>query len=115
MRHRPPGFYLAAFAAAAACGCRSPQPVPAAHHGPPAVAFRDVTVEAGIDFQHVNGATGRKYMPETMGSGCAFVDFDNDGKLDILLVNGDYWPGQHGSGHPTLKLYRNLDGHRFED
>jgi len=45
----------------------------------PAVRFTDVTAAAGIRFHHVNGAEGNKYMPETMGSGCAFIDYDNDG------------------------------------
>ena len=48
----------------------------------------DVTRQAGITFVHHNGATGRKYLPETMGSGSAFLDFDGDGDQDLLLVNG---------------------------
>ena len=55
----------------------------------PAIEFKDVTSEAGIDFVHRNGATGEKYLPETMGSGCAIFDFDNDGWLDVLLINGN--------------------------
>ena len=47
----------------------------------------------GIDFQHNSGAFGAKYLPETMGPGCAFLDYDGDGWLDILLVNGCDWPG----------------------
>jgi hypothetical protein len=96
-------------------GCRGKEPVvsptPA---GPPPVVFEDVTAAAGIDFVHENGAAGRKYMPETMGSGCAFLDHDNDGRLDILLINSDRWePG--GPPRPTMKLYRNVDGRRFND
>jgi hypothetical protein len=52
------------------------------------VRFVDVTERAGIRFRHTNGAFGKKWLPETMGSGCAFIDFDNDGWLDILFVNG---------------------------
>lgn len=57
-------------------------------------------------------------MPETMGAGCAFLDFDNDGRLDILFVNGSPWPDQPlpaGDQRPTLKLYRNVDGKHFSD
>jgi hypothetical protein len=97
----------------AGCGPK-PEANPPPPAAPPAVSFKDVTAEAGISFTHVNGATGKKYMPETMGSGCAFLDYDNDGKLDILLVNSAPWPGS-GKDHPTLKLYRNLDGRHFKD
>ncbi|MCS6863125.1 MAG: hypothetical protein NZT92_22695, partial [Abditibacteriales bacterium] len=50
--------------------------------------FRDVTKEAGIRFKHTSGAAGKKYFVETMGAGGAFLDYDNDGWLDILLLNG---------------------------
>src|SRR5262249_8441559 len=59
----------------------------------PPVTFVDVTAAAGIRFVHTNGAFGRKYLPETLGSGCAFVDVDGDGWQDIVLVNGTSWPG----------------------
>src|SRR5262249_52468120 len=51
------------------------------------VTFTDVTSQAGIRFKHNNGAFGKKYLPETNGSGCAFLDYDNDGWQDILLIN----------------------------
>jgi enediyne biosynthesis protein E4 len=70
------------------------------------VQFLDVTHDAGIDFQHNSGAFGKKYLPETLGSGCAFLDYDNDGWLDILLVNGMDWSG-HQCERSTMKLYRN--------
>jgi hypothetical protein len=55
-------------------------------------------------------------MPETMGAGCAFLDFDGDGLLDVLLINGDTWPGGADvNPRPTMKLYRNVDGKRFVD
>lgn len=77
-----------------------------------AVTFTDVTAEAGIDFEHHNGRSGRKYLPETLGSGCAFFDYDNDARPDIFLVNSKPWSGGEGV---TSKLYRNVgDGH-FED
>ena len=79
------------------------------------VKFRDVTVAAGIGFVHDNGGWGREYMPETMGSGCAFWDYDGDGDADILLINAS--PLHEGASDPpsTMALYRN-DGHgRFSD
>src|SRR6266404_6588772 len=54
--------------------------------------FVDVTQAAGISFQHNSGAFGKKYLPETLGAGCAFFDYDNDGWLDIILINGMSWP-----------------------
>ena len=53
-----------------------------------AQTFTDVTARAGIRFRHSTGAFGKKYLPETLGSGCAFADLDNDGYPDILLLNG---------------------------
>ena len=58
--------------------------------------FVDITTETGIDFVHNTGAFGGKYLPEEIASGCAFIDYDNDGWQDILLVNGKDW-----GGHPT--------------
>jgi hypothetical protein len=81
---------------------------------PPSVEFKDVSTEAGIVFRHRNGATGEKYLPETMGSGCAFLDFNNDGWLDVILVNSDNWPGNK-KDHATLHLYRNDRKGKFED
>ena len=66
----------------------------------------NVTASAGIDFRHNTGAFGQKYLPETLGSGCAFLDYDGDGWLDILLINGMDWPG-HKRRSTTLQLYRN--------
>src|ERR1700677_4353935 len=61
-----------------------------------AVHFEDITRAAGIHFTHNNGAFGKKWLPETMGPGVAFIDYDNDGWQDILLVNGQDWPGRVG-------------------
>ncbi len=77
----------------------------------------DVTAAAGVAFQHNTGAFGKKYLPETLGSGCAFFDYDGDGWLDILLINGMDWPG-HPTGRKTpstMKLYRNKRNGSFED
>ena len=80
----------------------------------PAVTFRDVTRQAGIHFVHNNGAFGKKYLPETMGPGVAFIDYDNDGWPDIFLANGMDWPG-HVQKHSTPKLYHNNHDGTFTD
>jgi enediyne biosynthesis protein E4 len=76
--------------------------------------FVDVTSRADIRFQHNTGAYGGKLLPETMGSGCAFLDYDRDGWQDILLVNGMDWPG-HKRQRTTLRLYRNNRNGTFTD
>jgi hypothetical protein len=77
--------------------------------------FRDITTQSGIHFTHNNGAFGKKWLPETMGPGCAFIDYDNDGYPDILLVNGTDWPGHHHAGPTTPKLYHNNHDGTFTD
>src|SRR5262245_6947695 len=59
----------------------------------PPVPFTDVTETAGIRFRHFNGATGWKLLPETMGGGVAVLDYDQDGKPDLLFINSREWPG----------------------
>jgi len=76
--------------------------------------FDDVTRAAGIHFVHNNGAFGKKWLPETMGPGVAFLDYDNDGWQDILFVNGTAWPGHPGK-HSTLALYHNNHDGTFTD
>ncbi len=76
--------------------------------------FVDITNSAGIHFVHNTGAFGKKYLPETMGSGCAFLDYDNDGLPDILLLNGKDFPG-HKTKRTTLKLYHNNGNGTFTD
>jgi hypothetical protein len=78
------------------------------------VQFVNVAGEAGITFQHNAGAFGKKYLPETLGSGCAFLDYDNDGWLDVLLINGMDWPDHHRQ-RATMKLYRNNGNGKFTD
>jgi len=80
----------------------------------PSVTFRDVTQQSGIHFVHNNGAFGKKYLPETMGPGVAFIDYDNDGWPDVFLVNGMDWPG-HVQKHSTPKLYHNNHDGTFTD
>ena len=70
---------------------------------------------AGIDFVHENGASGRKYFPETMGAGAAFFDSDGDGDLDVGLLNGAPLLGYEGSNKPRNALYRNDGAGRFAD
>jgi hypothetical protein len=76
--------------------------------------FADVTAPAGIHFRHTSGAFGKKYLPETLGAGVAFLDADNDGSQDLLFVNGRNWPGQSGSAaYPAL--YHNNGSGTFTD
>ena len=78
------------------------------------ITFRDITQKAGIHFVHNNAAFGKKYLPETMGPGVAFIDYDNDGWPDIFIVNGMDWPG-HASKRSTPKLYHNNHDGTFTD
>ena len=90
----------------------SPSPTPPRPSGP--IEFIDVTAEAGIRFKHNSGATGKKYLPETIGSGCAFLDYDNDGWQDILLVNSMDWPeSKKRKSFPAL--FRNNKDGTFTD
>lgn len=80
------------------------------------IHFTDITARAGIRFIHNNGAFGKKWLPETLGSGCAFLDYDNDGWPDVLLINSEDFPGHKiGPGVPTLKLYHNNHNGTFTD
>src|SRR5262245_34086983 len=73
---------------------------------PSGIQFTDVTAAAGVKFRHTSGAFGKKYLPETMGSGVAFLDADGDGWQDLLFAQSTSWPGKTGTrSHPTL--YRN--------
>jgi hypothetical protein len=89
-----------------------------------ALGFRlsDVTNAAGIQFRHNSGAYGGKFLPETLGSGCAFLDYDRDGWQDILLINGMDWPGHTFAPlsaskrqRSTLRLYHNNRNGTFTD
>ncbi len=100
MMHRLPLMFLLLWMSAAA--------------GAQTIHFRDITGPAGIHFVHNNAAFGKKYLPETMGPGCAFIDYDNDGWPDILLINGKNWPG-HPGATTTLKLYHNNHNGTFTD
>jgi hypothetical protein len=84
-------------------------PLPAAH-----ITFRDVTRAAGIHFVANNGAFGKMWLPEALGPGVAFLDYNNDGWQDVLLINGTNWPG-HAGPHSTMALYRNNRNGTFTD
>ena len=77
--------------------------------------FYDATEEAGIEFEHVNGANGRKFVIETVGPGAGFFDYDGDGRLDIYLVNGAAVPGTEYEKAPRNALYNNEGDGTFAD
>ena len=83
----------------------------------PQAAFEDITRNAGISFVHNNGAYGQKLLPETMGGGVGFFDFDNDGDQDLLFVNSTYWPGRipEGEAGTTAALYENDGSGKFRE
>ena len=79
------------------------------------IQFVDVTTEAGINFRHINGAEGAYHLPETLGAGGAFFDADNDGNLDIYLVNSGYWKESSSGDETPSALYRNSGDGTFTD
>jgi len=79
------------------------------------ISFSDITQKAGISFQHHNGAFGKKYLPETMGAGGAFLDFNNDEHQDLLLINGRDWPSRKTGQPHTPALYQNTGKGAFVD
>ncbi|MCA9063235.1 MAG: CRTAC1 family protein [Planctomycetaceae bacterium] len=84
----------------------------------PQMPFTDITESAGLTFVHVSGANGEKLLPETMGGGGAFLDFDNDGDQDILCINGQRWPwnsSDQAATQPTSHLYANDGQGNFTD
>jgi enediyne biosynthesis protein E4 len=97
----------------------SPHSPPASGEQPPSrpsgpITFTDVTAQAGIHFRHNNGGFGKKYLPETMGSGVCVIDYDNDGWPDILFVNSSDWP-DHRTTRTTPALYHNNHNGTFTD
>jgi len=108
MRGLPALLAALAIVAAAAVAGRGGQTVTSA------VTFRNVTQQSGIHFVHNNGAFGKKFLPETLGPGVAFIDYDNDGWPDVFLANGMDWPG-HTQKHTTPKLYHNNHDGTFTD
>jgi hypothetical protein len=114
---RMAAWLLPLLASAGGCSPRARPPAPP----PPAVQFVDIAAPSGIHFRHTSGASGRLYLAETAGSGCAFLDYDGDGRLDAFFVNSSRLPGFAGKGPFYPALYRNLGGGtgggavRFED
>ena len=96
-----------------AAEAQAPAPTEAPRYSGP-ISFSDVTAQAGIKFKHNSGAFGKKYLPETVGSGCAFLDYDNDGWQDILLVNSMNWP-EHKGQKSFPALYHNNRNGTFTD
>jgi len=98
-----------------ACHRREEKPKAAAPPPPaptpiPSMRFDEKSAAMGIDFVHVNGARGKKWMPETMGGGVAVLDYDGDGKPDLLFVSGSPWPGDvpaTGAAKSALRLFHN--------
>jgi enediyne biosynthesis protein E4 len=83
----------------------------------PEAKFSEVSAAAGINFVHNNGAVGDKLLPETMGGGVGFFDYDNDGDQDLLFVNSTYWPDKvpPGKKPTTAALYQNDGKGNFKD
>ncbi len=106
--------FLVGTTTAAALAALRPPTIWGASTPPLGFHFTDVTGAAGIHFKHNNGAYGGELLPETLGAGCAFLDYDADGWQDILLVNSTDWPG-HLRERSTLKLYRNNRNGTFTD
>ena len=101
-------FALAALLAAAIPFALTAAPGTNAASGP--IHFTDVTQKAGIRFVHNNGAFGKKFLPETLGPGVAFIDYDNDGWQDIFVANGTGWPGHPGHVSTPVLYHNNHDG-----
>ena len=85
-----------------------------AQSGPP-VRFTDITAAAGVRYTHDNGAQGQKYLPETLGSGSAFFDYDADGDQDLLLVSGVLPDAEAGRPGSYARLFRNDGRGNFTD
>ena len=100
--------------AAATAPDKTPAPPKTAPRPSGPIEFIDVTTQAGIHFKHNSGAFGKKYLPETMGSGVCIIDYDNDGWQDILLINSMDWPG-HKSAKSFPALYHNNKDGTFTD
>lgn len=119
-RRFAPGLVVAVVATLLGAGCGSEAPPADAGASEQATSpdelmvpsLVDVTEDSGLDFVHVTGAVGDKWMPETVGSGGGFLDYDGDGHLDIFLVNGRSWTGDDSA---RSALFRNRGDGTFVD
>lgn len=94
-----------------------PAPVPTPPRLPAGVRLDlvDITKKAGIDFKHVDGRTEMQYLMDSTGSGVAWIDFDQDGLLDLFLVQGHEFAHPYKLKPQPCKFYRNLGNGKFED
>jgi hypothetical protein len=103
--------------------CQTPEetaaPAPSRAQEATSPRFTDATTQAGLTFRHASGAYGKKYLPETMGSGVAVLDYDADGRPDLYFANSTHWPNApaalKSAPEPLPALYRNEGGGRFSD
>ena len=114
---RPGGFQIVSLIVVLAVwGCNGPQAESPTDEASPDVWFTDVTSGAGLgEFRHLTGAVGKKWMPETLGGGGGFLDYDADGRQDILLVRGAEWSEEGADPSPALALYRNNGDGSFSE
>ena len=108
-------FFLLIVGVLGTSGCDAPEEHESQIDSSKQVRFTDVTTQVGLDFQHEPGVDGSYFMPESVGSGCALLDYDNDGDLDIYLVNGAPRGTKGGSTVSENRLYRQEDDGTFED
>jgi len=96
-------------------GAAPPQPARTPARASALPTFRDVASQAGLDFTHINGASDEKFFPEIIGSGGLFLDFDNDGWLDVFLVDGGSYADPAVAKRARHRLFRNRKNGTFED
>ena len=81
----------------------------------PTIRFTDITKKAGIDIKHESGAYGEFFMPESMGGGAAFLDYNGDNFQDLLLIGGWAWDKSKVQNVPSLRLYKNKGNGTFDE